>query len=191
MSFDCDINHGMSEELEVLKEVARRLERAAIPYMITGSIATNFYTVPRMTRDIDIVVELFERDIRRFIPLFENDYYLEPQTVREAVMRKGMFNLIHDEYIMKIDFVVRKDTPYRRREFSRRKTVTVDDQDLFIVSPEDLILSKLEWAKDSRSEVQLNDVRNLLTYVKGLNRSYLTRWARALGVESLYREVSK
>jgi hypothetical protein len=191
MSFDCDINHGMSEELEVLKEVARRLERAAIPYMITGSIATNFYTVPRMTRDIDIVVELFERDIRRFIPLFENDYYLEPQTVREAVMRKGMFNLIHDEYIIKIDFVVRKDTPYRRREFSRRKTVTVDDQDLFIVSPEDLILSKLEWAKDSRSEVQLNDVRNLLTYVKGLNRSYLTRWARALGVESLYREVSK
>jgi hypothetical protein len=181
----------MSEELEVLKEVARRLERAAIPYMITGSIATNFYTVPRMTRDIDIVVELFERDIRRFIPLFENDYYLEPQTVREAVMRKGMFNLIHDEYIIKIDFVVRKDTPYRRREFSRRKTVTVDDQDLFIVSPEDLILSKLEWAKDSRSEVQLNDVRNLLTYVKGLNRSYLTRWARALGVESLYREVSK
>jgi hypothetical protein len=102
-----------------------------------------------------------------------------------------MFNLIHEEYIVKIDFVVRKDTPYRRREFSRRKQVTVDNQDLVVVSPEDLILSKLEWAKDSRSEVQLNDVRNLLKYVKGLNRSYLTRWAKVLGVESLYREVSK
>ena len=181
----------MSEELEVLKEVARRLEGAAISYMITGSIAANFYTVPRMTRDIDIVVELSERDIGRFIALFENDYYLEPETIRETVKNKGMFNLIHDQYIIKIDFVVRKDTPYRRREFSRRKKVAVDDQNLYVVSPEDLILSKLEWAKDSRSEVQLNDVRNLLKYAKGLDRRYLTRWARTLGVDSLYREVSK
>jgi hypothetical protein len=59
---------------------------------------------------------------------------------------------------------VRKDTPYRREESFRRKKITVDDQDLFVVSPEDLILSKLEWAKDSQSEVQLNDVRNLLTH---------------------------
>jgi hypothetical protein len=179
----------MSEELEVLKQVARRLDRARIAYMITGSTAANFYTVPRMTRDIDIVVELSERDIGRFIPLFDSDYYLEPETVRGAVKNKGMFNLIHDEYIIKIDFVVRKDTPYRLREFSRRKKVTVDDQDVFVVSPEDLILSKLEWAKDSRSEVQLNDVRNLLRDAKGLNRTYLTRWAKALGVETLYREV--
>jgi len=181
----------MSEELEVLTEVARRLEKAGIAYMITGSIAANFYTVPRMTRDIDIVVELLEPDIGRFIPLFENDYYMEPATVGEAVRNKGMFNLIHDQYIIKIDFVVRKDTPYRRREFSRRKKIPVDDQDLYVVSPEDLILSKLDWAKDSRSEVQLNDVRNLLKSVKGLNRSYLARWAKALGIESLYREVSK
>ena len=165
----------MSEELEVLKEVARQLERAGIPYMITGSIAGNCYTVPRMTRDIDIVVELSERDIGRFVRLFENDYYLEPQTVREAVKSKRMFNLIHDEYVIKIDFVVRKDTPYRRREFSRRKRIAVDNQYLFVVAPEDLILSKLEWAKGSRSEVQLNDVRSLLRHVKGLNRRYLAR----------------
>jgi hypothetical protein len=66
---------AMSEELEVLKEVTWRLDRAQIAYMVTGSIATNFYTVPRMTRDIDIVVELSERDLSRFIPLFEADYY--------------------------------------------------------------------------------------------------------------------
>ena len=58
------------------------------------SIATNFYTVPRMTRDIDIIVELFEKDLSRFIPLFEADYYLEPETVGDAVKTKGMFNLI-------------------------------------------------------------------------------------------------
>ena len=181
---------AMSDELEILKQVTRRLERAGISYRVTGSIAANFYTIPRMTRDIDIVLELSERDVGRFIALFESEYYLEPETARRAVKNKGMFNLIHDEYIIKIDFVVRKDSPYRRREFSRRRKVAVDDQALYVVSPEDLILSKLEWAKDSRSEVQLNDVKNLLKDVKRLNQSYLIRWAKALGVETLYREVN-
>lgn len=181
----------MSEELDVLKEVTGRLNLAKIPYMVTGSIAANFYMVPRMTRDIDIVVELSEGDLSRFIPLFEKDYYLEPETVRGAAKNKGMFNLIQNEYVIKIDFIVRKDSPYRRREFSRRKKVCVDDQDLYLVAPEDLILSKLVWAKDSKSEVQLTDVRNLLQSVKGLDRHYLARWAKHLGVESLYREVRR
>ena len=155
----------MSEELEVLKEVTRRLDHARISYMVTGSMATNFYTVPRMTRDIDIVVELAEEDLGRFIPLFDTDFYLEPQTVRDAVKHRGMFNLIQNEHIVKIDFMVRKDSPYRRREFSRRKRVAVDDRNLYLVAPEDLILSKLEWAKESRSEMQLSDVRNLLNSI--------------------------
>jgi hypothetical protein len=181
----------MSEELEVLKEVARRLDRAKIAYMVTGFMATNFYTVPRMTRDIDIVVELAEEDLGRFIPLFEADFYLDPETVRDAVRNRRMFNLIQNEYVIKIGFIVRKDSPYRRREFSRRKPVAVDDRSLYLVAPEDLILSKLEWAKDSRSEMQLSDVRHLLKSVKRLNRRYLLRWAKELGVESLYHEASQ
>ena len=181
----------MSEELEVLKEVARRLDGIGIAYMITGSTAANFYAVPRMTRDIDIVVELSERDIGKFILAFEKDHYLEPETVREAVKNKGMFNLIHDQYIIKVDFVVRKDTPYRRREFSRKKKISVDGENLYIVAPEDLILSKLVWAKDSKSEIQLRDVQNLLQSVKGLDRRYLARWGKQLGVDSLYHGVTQ
>lgn len=181
----------MSEELEVLKDVTRRLDDAKIAYMVTGSIATNFYTVPRMTRDIDIVVELAAGDLGRFIALFETDFYLDAETVRAAIESKGMFNLIQNHYIVKIDFIVRKNSPYRRREFSRRKKITVDDRSLHLAAPEDLILSKLEWAKDSRSEMQLSDVRNLLKSVQGLNRRYMARWAKELGVEMLYREVSR
>lgn len=181
----------MSEELEVLKELARRLDATGIAYMITGSTAANFYAVPRMSRDIDIVVELSERDIGKFIFAFEKDHYLEPDTVREAVKNKGMFNVIHDRYFFKVDFIVGKETPYRRKEFSRRKKISVDGQDLYVVAPEDLILSKLEWAKDSKSEVQLRDVRNLLQSVKGLDRRYLTRWAKQLGVYSLYRKTTQ
>jgi hypothetical protein len=181
----------MSEELEVLKEVALRLDGAGIAYMVTGSTAANFYTVPRMTRDIDIVVELSERDVGKFILAFEEDHYLEPATVREAVKSRGMFNLIHDRYVIKVDFVVRKDTPYRRKEFSRKKKISVEGHVLYVVAPEDLILSKLEWAKDSKSEIQLRDVQNLLQSVKGLDRRYLARWAKELGVVSLYRKAGQ
>jgi hypothetical protein len=181
----------MSEELEVLNEVARRLDAAGIAYMLTGSTAANFYAVPRMTRDIDIVVDLSERDVERFIRAFENDHYLEPATVRQAVKNRGMFNVIHDRYVIKVDFVVRKDTPYRRKEFSRRKKVAVDGQVLYVVAPEDLILSKLAWAKDAKSEIQLGDVRNLLQSVKRLDRRYLARWAKRLRVGSLYRKAAQ
>ena len=61
----------MSEELEVLKIVTGRLNEADIPYMISCSIAANYYTIPRMTRDIDVVIELKENAIDKFIALFE------------------------------------------------------------------------------------------------------------------------
>lgn len=78
-----------------------------------------------------------------------------------------------------------------RMEFSRKKKVAVDEQVLYVVAPEDLILSKLDWAKESRSEVQLTDVPNLLQSVKGMDRRYLARWAKHLGIETLYREVAR
>jgi hypothetical protein len=179
----------MSEELDVLKAVTRRLTTADIPYMVTGSIAANFYAVPRMTRDIDIVMELSERDVDRVIGLFQDDFYIEREAVQRAVSERGMFNIIHNRYVIKVDFVVRKETEYRREEFTRRRLVSVEGNEFCIVAPEDLILSKLEWAQDTHSEAQLADVRNLLGCVEGLDRSYLARWSSRLGLESLYREV--
>jgi hypothetical protein len=65
----------VSDELDVLKAVAAELEGAGVPYMVTGSMAANFYTVPRMTRDIDLVIELFERDVDRITRLFQQDFF--------------------------------------------------------------------------------------------------------------------
>ncbi len=180
----------MSDELDVLKAVTADLEGAGIPYMVTGSMATNFYTVPRMTRDIDLIIELFERDVDRITRLFQQDYYIDRDMVERAVREHAMFNMIHNALVVKVDCVVRKETEYRREEFARRRAVSIAGQRVFIVSPEDLILSKLDWAKESRSQMQLTDVRNLLNSVQGLDTAYLTRWADRLGLSSLYREVS-
>lgn len=180
----------MIEELEVLKMVATRLSEHAIPYMMTGSMAANYYTVPRMTRDIDIVVELSVRDVERMVALFEDDFYIDHEAVQQAVSRQCLFNIIHQRYVIKVDFVIRKDTAYRREEFARRREISIEGHRVSIVAPEDLILSKLEWAKESRSAMQLADVRNLLS-VPDLDRSYLLSWSQALGLESLYREVTE
>src|SRR2546422_11611808 len=105
---------AVSEELEVLKVVTGRLDASGIPYMVTGSMALNYYAVPRMTRDIDLVVELSVTDVDRLSDLFQKDFYLDPEVVRAAIDRQGTFNLIHTELAVKVDFVVRKDSEYRR-----------------------------------------------------------------------------
>ena len=179
----------MSEEFDVLKLVATRLALADIPYMVTGSMALNYYATPRMTRDIDIGVELSPEGVDRVVQAFRDDFYLDRAMIEEAGKTRGMFNIIHRGFVIKVDFIVRKDSEYRRVEFGKKRWVTVEDLDLCLVAPEDLILSKLEWAKDSRSERQLDDVRNLLASVQDLDKDYLVRWADRLSLGALYREV--
>ena len=134
----------MTDELDILRIVTERLDAAGIPYMLTGSMAGNYYAVPRMTRDIDLVVELSARDEERVCALFEADFYVERDAVKAAIADRGAFNLIHEDRVVKVDCLVRKDTEYRREEFRRRRRVAVEGMRLYIVTPEDLIISKLE-----------------------------------------------
>ena len=180
----------MTEELEVLRIITGRLESAGIGYMVTGSIAMNYYAVPRMTRDIDVVVELQGADADRLCALFEGDFHVDRDAARAAIAERGVFNLIHQAHVIKVDFIVRKESDYRRAEFARRQPTSVEGHGFFIVAPEDLIISKLDWARDTHSEVQLGDVRNLLASVAELDRDYLARWVERLGLDTLYREAT-
>src|SRR5262249_22871698 len=166
-----------------------RLHRATIAYMVSGSIALNFYAQPRLTRDIDIVVALGHEDAERVTDLFAADFYIDADAVRSAIAQLGMFNIIHYDNVMKVDFIVRKYTPYRREEFARRIAVEIDGVSVWLATAEDLVLSKLVWAAESHSEVQLLDVRNLIRAVTGLDWTYIERWADALTLGDLLREV--
>lgn len=175
-----------SFELAVLSDVVSRFESAGFDYMLTGSVAMNYYAEPRMTRDIDIVVALAETDSDKVIEIFQDAYYLSPDAVLDAVRDHKMFNLVHYESVVKVDLIVRKETKYRRLEFDRRQQIQVGGLVTWIVSREDLILSKLSWAQDSRSELQLNDVRNLLATKPDLD--YLWDWSTQLGLDSMLQE---
>ncbi|MDP8262791.1 MAG: hypothetical protein P9M13_05755 [Candidatus Ancaeobacter aquaticus] len=179
----------MSEELEVLKIVTQRLNQSNIVYMISGSIAANYYTVPRMTRDIDIVIELTKADTSKFVALFQDDFYMDEKAIEKEVSRHGIFNLIHNQYVIKIDFIIRKESEFQDSVFSRRKKVQVENSPMWFVSAEDLILVKLLWAKDSYSEVQLKDVQNLIKTVNDLDLEHIKKWVLRLGLEQVYREV--
>ena len=178
----------MKTELDIVEDLSGRLQRAGIPFMLTGSMAMNYYAVPRMTRDIDIVVACDGDNVGRFMAVFEPDYLISSDVVQDAVRRRSMFNLIHLESVIKVDFVVRKDSEYRKVEFDRRLKVAINGFETWIVSLEDLVLSKLLWAKDSQSELQLRDVSNLLK-VAG-DWEYIDHWASRLGVEGLLRSCA-
>lgn len=173
----------MNSELEVLRDVAQRLEGAGIPYMLTGSVAMSYYAEPRMTRDLDLVVELGAGDVHRVIELFSADFYVSDEAVSQAIAHQGMFNLFHLSKFLKVDLIIRKDSEYRRLEFSRKKRVELGGFTAWVVSAEDLILSKLVWAQAGESAQQLRDVQNLLE--AAAERQYLNDWAARLGVNDL------
>jgi len=175
-----------SMELAVLSDVVSRLELAGFDYMLTGSVAMNYYAEPRMTRDIDIVVALAGTDAGKVIEIFQDAYYLSPDAVIDAVRDRKIFNIVHYESVVKVDLIVRKESEYRQLEFNRRRPIEVGELVTWIVSKEDLILSKLLWAQDSRSELQLNDVRNLLATKPDLD--YLREWSPQLGLDLMLEE---
>jgi hypothetical protein len=175
----------MQNELDIVRDVSTKLEAARIGYMLTGAMAMNYYAEPRMTRDIDVVVALAPHDAATIVRIFGPDYYVSPEAVEESIRDEWMFNLIHNESVIKVDCIVRKSSPYRREEFERRQRVAVADFETWIVSKEDLILSKLVWARDSESERQLQDVRNLIT--SGCDVTTIERWTQELWVDKLWQ----
>ena len=157
--------------------------------MLSGSLAMNYYAQPRMTRDIDLVIEIQAADVGRLAIELGEDYYFDEETAQAAIVNKSLFNILDQTSLVKIDCIVRKSSAYRREEFSRRRQVELGGFPIWIVSAEDLLLSKLYWLKDSRSEMQFKDIHNLISAGPLLDWAYLRYWADQLGILSLLEEV--
>jgi hypothetical protein len=134
----------VSAELEVLQDAIARMEGSGIAYMLTGSVALSYYAEPRMTRDVDLVVELADRDPKSVVTLFAPDYYVSEDDVGRAITARTMFNVLHLGKVVKLDLIVRKDTAYRRQEFERRRRVQLPGFEAWMIRREKWTLSKLE-----------------------------------------------
>lgn len=171
----------------VLKDFSSRLETIGIEYMLTGSMALVHYAMPRTTTDIDLVIDISIADSSKFIGEFEHDYYIPLNGIRRAILSKRMFNVLNQKTVIKIDCVIRKDDEFQREVFFKRKRVNyAGDFDVWIVNKEGLILSKLNWAKNTRSEMQIRDVVSIIR--NGYDEDYVRKWAEKLEVVDLLNE---
>jgi hypothetical protein len=180
----------MNEQLEFLRQIIKRLDQAGIPYMLTGSLAMTIHAQPRMTRDIDIVVEYTPERSGALARLFDDIGVVDRESVEEAARTQGMFNVIHRDWVIKADFIARKSGRFRETEFSRRRQLEIDGMEVWVVTVEDLILSKLAWGMDASSALQTRDVRTLIASGKNLDWEYLRHWAGELGLSRHLEEAA-
>jgi hypothetical protein len=182
----------MTTQHEFLERLIGLLDKAGIPYMVTGSMGSSLHGRPRATQDADIVIDPTEDQLRSFMAFLEQDYYVSPDAACDAWRRRTMFNIVDLHAGWKADLILRKDRPFSRQEFERRRPIDAMGKMLWVVSPEDAILSKLEWMKGRESDVQHADALGVAVAQWGnLDLDYLRRWAEQLGVESMLTRLLK
>lgn len=179
---------------ELLNRVTRTFDRLGIPYLVTGSMATIAYGEPRLTNDIDLVVRLYPHHVSTLCEAFpEENFYVSRDAARECAEHGGQFNILHPASGLKVDVMVADDSDFNTSRFERGRALTVaPDVTATFASPEDVILKKLEYFKEGGSEKHLRDIAGVLKIMEPeINRSYIERWARRLGLADLWIQVSE
>ncbi len=183
----------MNPEQQALYQLVQALERLDIPHMVTGSVASSYHGRPRLTHDADVVIDPTPEQLDALVAsLLQSGHYVDGPRARDALRRRLQFNVIDPHSAFKIDLIVRKNRPFSREELGRRQAVELAPGfAVALASPEDTILSKLEWAKKAgRSEKQIDDVAGVLAVNPGIDRAYVERWAAELGVLELWQEIA-
>lgn len=181
----------MNGLIETFLLVLKKLEEGKIPYMVVGSFACMVYGEPRMTHDVDIVIDILPGDALKLDSLFSlNEFYIPPREVLTSeIVNRGQFNLIHHETGIKIDFMIRKNGEHARAEFDRRKKSAFwPGFEVYLASPEDVIIKKLDFFREGGSEKHLRDIRGILAHSK-TDITYLEFWINKLGLSHEWEKV--
>jgi hypothetical protein len=169
------------------------LDEFSVPYMIVGSIASSYHGEPRMTPDVDVVIDPPPDSLSGLVPsLVSAGFYVDADAAAEALAHRTQFNVIDPSTGWKADLLIRKDRPFSREEFARKQEVELPTGSAFLATAEDTIIAKLEWAREGESEQQLRDAASILA-VSGdrLDFAYLERWVDELGLKELWASIRK
>jgi hypothetical protein len=179
---------------DLLARVTEVFESLSIPFFVTGSVASIAYGEPRMTIDIDIVVDLKHDDMDRFCSFFRaEEFYLSRVAIEEAIARRSQFNIIHFETGFKIDIMIPKSSEFEISRMSRTKRLPIGQgRESVFASPEDVILRKMQYYKEGLSDKHLRDIAGILRIQKNaINYDYISHWSRILRVPEVWENIQK
>lgn len=180
-----------SETTRLTLLVAQTLEQLGIAYAVGGSLASSLHGVMRSTLDVDIVTDMRLEHIPPLVAALSKEFYADDEMMRGAIEHHSSFNLIHYETAFKVDIFIRKLRAFDQMQLERRETsiiATDPEQSIYVVSPEDIVLAKLEWYRMGRevSDRQWRDILGVIKTRAGeLDLAYLRKWAIELKVSDL------
>jgi hypothetical protein len=176
---------------DLATRVIRALDAAGIPYMLVGSVASSYHGEPRMTRDLNIVIDPDPDQLRTLIARLQGSgLYTDAAASQDALAQRTQFNAIDPETGWKADLIIRQERAFSREEFARREEAQLPMGTVAIARAEDVILAKLEWARSGQSDRQLRDAEGIATIsADRLDLDYLDRWASELGVADLWQPI--
>ena len=182
---------AITEPIEVTLAVTSVLERLEVEYVVGGSLATSLHGIPRATLDVDIVADLRMAHLDPFVAALKASFFVDADMVRDAIRRRTTFNILHLATMFKVDVFVTGADELLSIELSRKRRVRVLEEpqaDLFVASPEDMVLQKLMWYRDGGgvSDRQWGDVLGVIkTQGNRLDLAYLHLWAGRKGIREL------
>lgn len=177
-------------EEKIFQKVIGLLKRAKIPYMLTGGLAVTIWGRPRSTWDFDIVINVKEKDKYRILRIFKKDFYISEEELDLAFSKTFSFNIIDYQSIAKIDFYLAKENEYEKLCFRRGVKKKILGMNIEVISPEDLILIKLQWYKKSDSTRHLEDAESILKTTK-IDLEYIRNWAKRQKTSKILEDLFK
>ena len=179
--------------VEFLELVIRRLESLGIEYMLAGSWASSVYGEPRQTLDVDIVINITVDQVEALCNLFpdEEDFYVSLPAAKQAVRARHQFNVLHPPSGNKVDFIVSGNDPWNRSQLTRRRRIFIQPElEGFASSPEDVIIAKMIYYREGRSQKHINDISKMLGRSGDqIDQQYIHHWASELGLLSIWTTI--
>jgi hypothetical protein len=176
----------------LLQTLAAALRTAKIPFMLTGSVAAAYHGAGRATLNLDVVIDPNPEQLEALVRAIDaSGHYVSIDAAREAMTNHSMFNVVDPDSGWKADLIVRKPRQFSETDLARRQPIDFFGVEIDVATLEDVVLSKLEWAKLGGSARQLDDVRTLLR-VRGdeFDTAYAMPWIAALGIRDQWDAVN-
>lgn len=180
----------MRTEREFLVEVLARLNSANVDYMLTGSMASNFWGTPRTTHDLDFVLLLEPGQVPQLIAAFKPGFFLQDESIHSVFLPPFQFNVLDEQSALKADFWLLRENQFEQSAFKRRLSVDLFGTPAWIATAEDVILHKFYWNTINPSDRQLQDAAGVFAVqADSLDKQYLDQWAKSLGVQQQWDDL--